>query len=67
MYKKNKLEIFCIIEAATEIIYTNIISGGRTYMSDENNRNEAPFTEEQNQQMIDTGIIATGNAPHNNH
>lgn len=36
-------------------------------MSDENNRNEAPFTEEQNQQMIDTGIVATGNAPHNIH
>lgn len=25
----------------------------------------APFTEEQNQQMIDTGIIAAENAPHN--
>lgn len=35
-------------------------------MSDEN-QNQAPFTEEQNQQMIDTGIIATGNAPHNIH
>lgn len=34
-------------------------------MCDENSRNEAPFTEEQNQQMIDTGIIATVNAPHN--
>lgn len=28
-------------------------------MCDEN-RNEAPFTEEQNQQMIDNGMIATG-------
>ncbi|MGN1339786.1 MAG: ATP-dependent Clp protease proteolytic subunit [Oscillospiraceae bacterium] len=37
-------------------------------MSDENqNQNQAPFTEDQNQQMIDTGIIATGNAPHNIH
>ena len=37
-------------------------------MSDENqNQNQAPFSEEQNQQMIDTGIIATGNAPHNIH
>lgn len=35
-------------------------------MSDEN-QNQAPFSEEQNQQMIDTGIIATGNAPHNIH
>ena len=35
-------------------------------MCDEN-RNEAPFTEEQNQQMIDNGIIATVNAPHNIH
>lgn len=35
-------------------------------MCDEN-RNEAPFTEEQNQQMIDTGMIATSNAPHNIH
>ncbi len=35
-------------------------------MSDES-RSEAPFSEEQNQQMIDTGIIATGNAPHNIH
>lgn len=35
-------------------------------MSEENN-NEAPFTEEQNQQIIDNGIIATGNAPHNIH
>ena len=26
---------------------------------------KAPFTEEQNQQMIDTGIIAAENAPHN--
>ncbi|MBP1580031.1 MAG: ATP-dependent Clp protease proteolytic subunit [Oscillospiraceae bacterium] len=34
-------------------------------MCDENSRNEAPFTEEQNQQMIDTGIISTVNAPHN--
>lgn len=33
-------------------------------MCDENN-NEAPFSEEQNQQLIDTGIIAAGNAPHN--
>lgn len=36
-------------------------------MSDESSRNEAPLTEEQNQQIIDTGIIATGNAPHNIH
>ena len=35
-------------------------------MCDEN-RNEAPFTEEQNQQMIDNGMIATINAPHNIH
>ncbi len=33
----------------------------------EENTNEAPFTEEQNQQIIDNGIIATGNAPHNIH
>lgn len=33
-------------------------------MSDENN---APFSEEQNQQIIDTGIIAANNAPHNIH
>lgn len=33
-------------------------------MCDENN-NEAPFSEEQNQQLIDTGIIAAGNALHN--
>lgn len=33
-------------------------------MCDES-RNEAPFTEEQNQQLIDTGIIAAGNAAHN--
>ncbi len=26
---------------------------------------KAPFTEEQNQQIIDTGIVASGNAPHN--
>ena len=25
----------------------------------------APFSEEQNQQLIDTGIIAAENAPHN--
>ena len=35
-------------------------------MCDEN-RNEAPSTEEQNQQMIDNGMIATVNAPHNIH
>lgn len=33
----------------------------------EETRNEAPFTEEQNQQIIDTGIIAACNAPHNIH
>lgn len=33
-------------------------------MSDENS---APFSEEQNQQIIDTGIIAANNAPHNIH
>ncbi len=33
----------------------------------EENTNEAPFTEEQNQQIIDNGIIATVNAPHNIH
>lgn len=33
-------------------------------MCDES-RNEAPFSEEQNQQLIDTGIIAAGNAEHN--
>ncbi len=26
---------------------------------------KAPFTEEQNQQIIDTGIVTSGNAPHN--
>lgn len=26
---------------------------------------KAPFTEEQNQQIIDTGIVMSGNAPHN--
>lgn len=36
-------------------------------MSEDNNTNEAPFTEEQNQQIIDTGITAAGNAPHNIH
>ncbi len=35
-------------------------------MSDDN-RNGAPFSEEQNQQIIDTGIIAANNAPHNIH
>lgn len=34
-------------------------------MCDDNSRNDAPFSEEQNQQLIDTGIIAAGNAPHN--
>lgn len=34
---------------------------------DEENLSEAPFTEEQNQQIIDTGIVASGNAPHNIH
>lgn len=33
-------------------------------MSEENN---APFTEEQNQQIIDTGIVAASNAPYNIH
>lgn len=33
-------------------------------MSDENN---APFSEEQNQQIIDTGIVAANNALHNIH
>lgn len=33
----------------------------------EETKNEAPFTEEQNQQIIDTGIIAACNAPHNIH
>ncbi|MDE7361484.1 MAG: ATP-dependent Clp protease proteolytic subunit [Oscillospiraceae bacterium] len=33
-------------------------------MSEENT---APFSEEQNQQIIDTGIIAANNAPHNIH
>lgn len=32
-------------------------------MCDEN-RNDAPFSEEQNQQLVDTGIIAAGNARH---
>ncbi len=35
-------------------------------MSDDN-QNGAPFSEEQNQQIIDTGIIAANNAPHNIH
>jgi len=56
----------CIISHVTEIIYTKIVSGGKFSMCDEN-RNEAPFTEEQNQQMIDNGMIATVNAPHNIH
>lgn len=30
----------------------------------EENMNGAPFSEEQNQQIIDTGIVATPNAPH---
>lgn len=59
------LEIFCIFLSCHEIIYTKVISGGKA-MSEENT-NEAPFTEEQNQQIIDNGIIATGNAPHNIH
>lgn len=33
-------------------------------MSDENG---APFSEEQNQQIVDTGIVAANNAPHNIH
>lgn len=33
-------------------------------MSEEN---KAPFSEEQNQQIIDTGIVAANNAPHNIH
>ncbi|MCM1164962.1 MAG: ATP-dependent Clp protease proteolytic subunit [Lachnospiraceae bacterium] len=33
-------------------------------MSEENS---APFSEEQNQQIIDTGIVAANNAPHNIH
>lgn len=33
-------------------------------MSEENT---APFSEEQNQQIIDTGIVAANNAPHNIH
>lgn len=32
-----------------------------------NEENNAPFTEEQNQQIIDTGIIAACNAPYNIH
>ncbi len=36
-------------------------------MDEENDRNEAPFSEEQNQQIIDTGIVATGGALHNIH
>lgn len=36
-------------------------------MNEENNENNAPFTEEQNQQIIDTGIIAACNAPYNIH
>lgn len=32
-----------------------------------NEENSAPFTEEQNQQIIDTGIIAASNAPYNIH
>lgn len=36
-------------------------------MSEENNESSAPFSEEQNQQIIDTGIIAANNAPHNIH
>lgn len=31
----------------------------------EEDKNGAPFSEEQNQQIIDTGIIASENAPHN--
>lgn len=34
-------------------------------MSEE--ENNAPFSEEQNQQIIDTGIVASDNAPHNIH
>lgn len=33
----------------------------------EENENKAPFSEEQNQQIIDTGIVAANNAPHNIH
>lgn len=33
----------------------------------EENENNAPFSEEQNQQIIDTGIVAANNAPHNIH
>lgn len=35
-------------------------------MSDESKK-EAPFTEEQNQQIIDTGIVASNNSRHNIH
>lgn len=35
-------------------------------MSEENN-NDAPFSEEQNQQIIDNGIVSTENAPHKIH
>ena len=34
-------------------------------MNEVDNENLAPFTEEQNQQIIDTGIVASYNAPHN--
>lgn len=36
-------------------------------MSEDNNETGAPFSEEQNQQIIDTGIVAANNAPHNIH
>ena len=34
-------------------------------MNEESTETFAPFTEEQNQQIIDTGIVASYNAPHN--
>ena len=38
-----------------------------SHKNDVSEENNAPFSEQQNQQIIDMGIIATANAPHNIH
>lgn len=54
--------VLCIIAVPCEIILKN--TRENIFMSDENG---APFSEEQNQQIIDTGIVAANNALHNIH
>lgn len=59
MYKtyKYRLIYYCLLCAVKCAQYKGVIG-----MDEEEN---APFSEEQNQQMIDMGIIAAENAPHN--